>query len=293
MEGAAGDYHLTFSPCRELVGYLIHIDQVSPRILDHFRDPECDSAVHGGRRAESCFKDVSIPVKAGDRLGTVTKASQVEGSSLASFDFGVYDRRNPLPYANPARYEGEHEFLYGACPLDYFAPSVRAELQGRIGHKITREGKGFVPRMAPPVCGEIELDEAGTAQGNWFLKGAPPIHSEDNHLALVHDVIETMRATFSVGRAGLKISDYEEGNGVYYFDPVNSGKVNRHFRQVRSDGVVYCYEPSRFLYRNERTNSIFLVQLTSPMTLRIEEGRSPSCGNGPWEFSGNFSDFER
>ena len=89
----------------------------------------------------------------------------------------------------------------------------------------------------------------------------------------------------SMGSSGLS-------SGLYLFDPASSGVVNRDFKDVTADGVVYCYE-TRDRFETEPLPFVILVQLTSPTTVRAERQDAASCGSGPWQFSSAYTDFER
>ena len=76
--------------------------------------------------------------------------------------------------------------------------------------------------------------------------------------------------------------------GQYFFLPAASGHVNLDFNRVASDGTVYCYDSFQNLL-----NSIILLQLPTPTTLRMEHQNAATCGSGPWAFTSNSVSFER
>ncbi len=91
---------------------------------------------------------------------------------------------------------------------------------------------------------------------------------------------------------GVSMADSGLSSGLYYFDPASSGLVNREFKDVAADEAIYCYE-TRDRFGSEPLPFIILVQLTSPTTVRSERQDAASCGSGPWEFSSEYTDFER
>ena len=145
---------------------------------------------------------------------------------------------------------------------------------------------GQTLRTIEPLCGEVEQDEPGTAQGNWFPLGNPRQH-EDDDIALVHDNFDPRIPVMSVGNSveGLHSAPYR-------FNASASGKVNRDFKDVTPNGGVYCYESLTSRYSRDPVG-IVLIQLTSATGLRIEKQDAKSCGSGPWVFGSNYADFER
>ncbi|MFL6621286.1 MAG: hypothetical protein ACJ8NR_01510 [Sulfurifustis sp.] len=243
----------------------------------------CQSYSTGGRSFENCNYTVKAPFASGDSVGTVGGTPGVY-----AWDFGVHDaRRTPIVYANPSRYDTHPSGLdsfHVACPLDYFDAAKRSVLQSFLGD-------GTTPRTIAPVCGTIEQDIAGTAQGNWFHPGSPT-HPEDPHLALVHDNVMPNLGVFSVGTSVATLA-----SGVYYFAPTTSGWTNLDF-SLATPGVVYCYENLRNgRYAAAIPNTVILAQLTSATTLQIEKRTATSCAalgsEAGWGMSPSASSFER
>ncbi|MBI2084224.1 MAG: hypothetical protein HYT70_01240 [Candidatus Aenigmarchaeota archaeon] len=267
------DYKMDFSACEEVKGYFIHLASLSEKLMQSFGQPSnCKEYETGGINYKNCEKSFfSSPIllKAGEPLGTVG------GSS----DFGLADLRTPeLSYANRNRWYDEP--LHRVCPLDYFIPDVKSNLYSLLGNSDMR-------RIVEPLCGEVNQDVEGTAQGVWFAKGTKETYPEDSHIALAHDNINPVKGVFSVGTSVPNLQV-----GTYYFNPKNSGFVDREFKDVNADGNVYCYEPrdgfsdSRFLF-------VILIQLKNPTSLVIEKQDLSSCGSGPWLFGSSYAEFER
>ncbi|PKB83194.1 MAG: hypothetical protein BZY88_02550 [SAR202 cluster bacterium Io17-Chloro-G9] len=222
-----------------------------------------------------------IELQAGEVIGFAG------GEGHLAMDFGAFDGRvPPLGFANPARFWSDPLGLdpyHMVCPIDYYAPEIRDQLRGRLG-----EFTGQRPRTVEPICGEVEQDELGTAQGTWYRRGTLG-PSESPHLALVHDNVDPSLGVFSFGTSvpGL-------GPGVYFFHPQTSGRINLDFSRVAADGSVYCY--ASLFGRSGRPVSptrTILIQLTSETTLRIETQDAAECGPGPWGFQSDLADFER
>jgi hypothetical protein len=274
------DYDIHFSPCQELGAFFIHVASLSEKLEESFSPPfdQCHDQSTGDFNYEYCLKTVNVKLAAGEYIGTAG-GNQYQNA----LDLGVYDlRTDPQPYANPDRWT--ERTLHIVCPLDYFTTDVRDALRAKLG---SHDGTGS--RITSPICGEVEQDEPGTAQGVWFVKGATRTYPEDPHLSLVHDNVEPSIGAFSVGisMAGSGLS-----SGIYYFDPASSGLVDRDFKDVTADGAIYCYE-TRDRFGDAPLPFVILAQLTSPTTLRMERWDSASCGNGPWQFGSAYTDFER
>lgn len=273
------DYQCHFACCEGVTGYLLHLDSLSAEImaaLGAFDESRCETYYTGGRGYRNCDKAVRIPVPAGALLGT---AGGNPGQN--ALDFGLVDSRvPPHAYANPDRVAGWAEsrsWLHAVCPLDYFADAVKWALESRLG-----SGDGLRARTAAPPCGETAQDVPGTAQGLWFMPGAPSPSPEDLHLALVYDNVDPSVPVFSVGTSipGLDA-------GVYSFVPEDSGPVNRDFSEV-VPGAVY-----RYCGLEQAEGVVILLQLPSPTTLKIEALSGNGCDGESWAFSLNAVLFER
>ncbi len=270
------DYSISFSPCKDFKGYFGHMTSISQKLKDSLA-PSYDSKEEyttGGKQHRNYRKQVNISVKAGEKIGTA--GGRVGQNAL---DFGTIDYRTfPLAYANPSRWY--KEILHAVCPIDYFVPDVRKDLENKLG-----DGAG-TRRSIQPICGEVEQDEPGTAQGVWFPKGTKETYPEDRGLSLVHDNIDPSKAAFSVGTSS------NIPSGLYYFRPENAGTINRDFRDVKADGKIYCFEP-RDRFNDSPLSFVIILQMTSNTTLRVERKDQTGCGRTSWEFGPSAADFER
>ncbi len=283
------DYSLRFQPCKQFGGYFHHVQQLSENLLIRtgpFEGSGCDTYSDG---SIVCRKHVMIEMEAGEIIGVNEEKENL------GLDFGAMDSRvPPLAYANPARYWSSPSGLDPhplVCVIDYYSPDVRDQLRGRLGGN---GGQAF--RTVEPICGEVEQDEPGTAQGNWFLRGTvgtPPL-PYTTHLALVRDNIDPLLGAFSVGAPVPGLGPFTEN-----FAPQTSGgRVNLDFSQVTADGNIYCYDSWHNRSGEPVTHTqprIVLIQLTGATTLRIEKQdvAESECGTGPWAFQANYVDFER
>lgn len=171
-----------------------------------------------------------------------------------------------MAYANPSRYNQRHV----VCPFDLFVGSLRDSFRPRFGRTGT-------PRTIPPVCGTVMQDQAGTAQGNWFVgdvsAGSPEGWSKS--LALVHDNFDPGQAVVSFGGNG--------GNAFKLdFTPTSSGTVNREFSGITPGTEVYCFESASQQGQQTSTQSPSqparraVIRLMSPTRL-LFEAQTGSC----------------
>lgn len=261
------DYDLTLAACDGLTfrfGHLASIDPGVEALLGGAAD--CRTYSTGGQSYRSCTRTARIEVAAGTPLGTAGG----NPGQLAMDLWAVDLRKPPLPFANPASWIGDT--LHARCPLDYFEAGAGAALASRLG-----DYSGTAQRTAPPVCGEVEQDEPGTAQGAWRRVGAPDL-PEDPHVALVHDNVDPSRPVFSIGTSFPGF-----GPGVFGFVPQGSGRVDRDFRDVGPDGAAWCWNVG---------GRRLVAVLDSATALRLEP-QSGACDAGPWSLGAGAVSFRR
>lgn len=266
------DYTVRFRPCEDFYNFFMHMSGLSADLEAAYNAVEstsdnCNEYSAGGENFRICTKDVRYKFVAGEIVGTGGG-----NTGQHALDWGAYDTRTAITgVANQSRWW--EQMLNNVCPLDYFPDALKNSLKSLVGYYDER-------RTVEPICGTINQDVSGTAQGRWFLTGtALTGWQEDHQLALIHEPVDFTQGLFSVGDSVTTLS-----TGKYEFTPVDSGYVNRDFDQVISDGQVYCYDTD---------NGVILMQLTADTTLRIESQELGSCGSGPWSFTTNYTDFER
>jgi hypothetical protein len=263
------DYMIHFSPCKEVVGYFIHLSSLSEE-LESILEPfdYCNEYSSGEHDYKNCWKDVDHTLSAGDLIGTA--------GMRGPLDLGVYDYRTTHEYANPLRWEAHDRSIKTVCPVDYFTQDVADILEPMFG---STDGE---TKSEEPACGTIYQDIAGTAQGIWFTVDLPEdslyTFPEDPHLALVHDAVQKKRGILSVGTSGKDLPV-----GKYFFWPEATGKVNRDFGDILP-GDVYCFETEGD-WNNKRDDFTIILELVDDTNLKIEKRSSINCGSGPWSFS--------
>jgi len=257
-QGEGTDYTVRFALCDELRGYFHHMGTVDPAILDRTgRFRHCETYSTADQTITRCEASPNLWVEAGTTLGTV--------GFYGTLDFGLDDRRRELSFANPERFT---EFLWAACPFDYYRDPPRADLEALLG-----AWDGSERRTAEPVCGQVAWDIPGYASGSWVLADAPPdAFVEEYGVALVRDNVDPTRGAFSLGNVGT-LAD----GSVLHFAPETSGVVNRRFEDVRAGAGVHCYD-------GWGGGGHMLIEMVDEATLRLEFFGSGSCGFGPWSF---------
>lgn len=252
------DYEISFTPCRDVTGYFIHLDSLSPKLKEAYKEADnddCTTLETGLGAMEDCFINMSVTVEEGEKIGTANW--RAEGFAL---DFGLVDERIKAPYvAGADRRAGDFESV--VCPIDYFADDLKKQLYRKVGGQDRR-------RTVEPICGTVHQDIEGKAQGAWFSANKEEGHSEMMYLALVHDNIDGSKSAISMG-SGLQSLGVE--SHTFYFESKATGKVNRDFKDVGPDGKVYCYEFPLDL------NYTFLFQVLDNKTLLAGKGDGSRC----------------
>jgi hypothetical protein len=223
---------------------------------------------------EACDTDgVDVELAAGETIGTVGSAS------AGAFDLGLYDSKQQNYFVNPGRYSGLTRTAI--CPYEPFPEDLRNQLYARLrSESVPASGEA-------PVCGSMSVDVAGTAQGVWVLQSNPvnQMGDETNFLVLApHPMRPQSRQTFSAGPSAIAASSGTPQLALY---PVQSaGRVNRAFREVHADGLIYCYAyeapapiHSYFVRLAPEGDVLTIQKLTHPA------GATP-CNNDPstWSF---------
>ncbi len=241
-----------------------HIGPLSDRLesLIDSADPMwCNEYSTGAFAVNGCEYSPGWKVEAGEFLAYTS-------GRAAAFDFGA---STGIP---------DHGERVPSCPLDLYDDQTRKTFESRLGD-------GEIMRTAAPVCGVVNQDLPGTAQGRWYqtLDRHP---QEDNNVALVHDNFDPAIPVFSIGKSvpGLQ-------SNAYRFVHTDTGSVNRDFADVTPGSGVICYEGLADRWGSEFTGMLLLVEMTDENTLRIEAVQQSSCGGGPWTLSSDAATYLR
>ncbi len=263
------DYSISFKPCSQYRAYFGHIQSLSTDLqsqLEQKSSGSCNTYTTGGKDYRYCTYSMEHYVPADTVIGT---AGGTAGQW--ALDFGARDKRIPaLQWANQTRWEnGAGDAIYTACVSNAYEPTLKTELESRFGYSGNY-------RSEPPVCGTIEQDLAGTAQGVWFLASADSnrVFPEDPHVALVHDKIDPSVGVLSIG------TSLPEASGAHSFTPASSGLVNREFSEISgNDAGIYCYALTG--------NSAVLLQLVDDTSLKLEFKEIDCDVDTPFSFTGS------
>jgi len=255
------DRGIRFALCKDVFGYFGHLSTLSEEIREAVKDIDCASWYTESN--DLCSRELQYKVKAGTVLGTV-------GAHHGQVDFGAYDYRTMLDYANPSRYgipyfieQGKVKGWSVVCPIELYDDPLRQQLYDKVSGGID------------PTCGEVMQDIKGTLQGNWFIGEVEG--DWENSIAFVHDNRNPSKILISIDGG---FTD----PGKYEFVPMTTGFFNREFSDVTADGNIYCYEgedPNRI--GEEKPKGKIIVELVSDTELQIEY-QSNSC-SGNFEFN--------
>jgi hypothetical protein len=243
------DFGMRFALCNDVIGYFLHIQELTPEIKALFNQEDCwstdNSHASEDQQYTYCNTAVDYPIEAGTLIG------MVGSETVKSFDFGLEDYRTELDYANLDRYTPTS--LAISCPLDYFANPVKGELYAEI------------KRELEPLCGHVAQDIPGTIQGNWY-QGEDTSFADPStwhkQLALIEYNLDPSKSVISIGGV---FAD----TGTWIFEPKTSGQVNRVFADVIVDGKVYCYTGTG-QYGLRKQDGKILVQLVNDVEIKLE-----------------------
>ncbi|TVR17247.1 MAG: hypothetical protein EA391_05380 [Balneolaceae bacterium] len=226
------DYTIVFEieGCRSITGNLEHMDFLIPELENELSGARCSSYSTESETIQSCQKSVNIRKTSGEILGQA-------GGFLGALDFDMYNRNHRNEFVNQGRlHDG---FRHAICPQTLFAEPLRSVLLGKVG-------RGGVWRTAEPVCGTMEIDVAGTAQGLWVIDGRDVTLSGETHdlffsLAL-DDILPHKYSVLVTAHEMFMIDGI--GAAVIGFEMEQTGRINIKFSNIPNDGTIYCYIPA-------------------------------------------------
>jgi len=272
------DYTIYFSPCQEVEARFYHIQALEPKLAEGTKMNFQDQFSYEERGLTVRVREAkfTLPLRSGEVMGWAGGADRRQ-----AFDWGMVDARSkPLVFANSLIEESK--MAYTVCPLNYYPAAQQKELQ-------TYLGDGEKKRSDDPLCGRIDQDVVGSLQGRWRAEKMEQTMTEDQHVALVHDVLEPQRPVISMGtslrKSGLKA-------GLYYFKPKETGYVNRDFSRATEHGQVFCYQGLQD-NQGQTIQRILLVELVDDKSLKMEARPGFSCASNNYTFSDRKTVFER
>ena len=268
VAGVTTDYTIEFSVCSKVKGKFGHANNLSTYLSDligefgaEYGDSE-DSYEIDGRIYTKYVKNLRLKISAGQLLGRA-------GLGGSGYDFWLKDSRVKLEWVNS---DISRSYANTVCPIAYFTDDLKnsqlALLKYWDGTPVDPSG----------YCGKIDFDVENTAQGVWAREGFGGHDAEEYGLALVYSNFNASKGAFSVGNAENPSWDKR----TYYFNPEDSGYLNRNFSQVTYDNNVYYYICDYFgngidvykvlLLKMTANNELLLqfVESTSPLTSNLQ-----------------------
>lgn len=247
----SNDYSIDFSPCKDVQAKFGHVTKISDKLKNVLDKNQSNCQTKHPRPEDDytyCQYDLNEKITVGEELG------EAGGGTSTGLDFWAIDLRAPeLEYANLKRYSSYQ--LHTVCPVDLFEKSQKDILSSKFGRYEKK-------RIVEPLCGEINQDVAGTAQGNWTTADGMIDRPESwsKALALVHDNVDPGIGIVSIGGT--------IGNPTkIQFSPTSSGTTNRDFNQVKDD-QIYCYGGQ---------SGRVLIQMIDSSKLKVEY-QNEDCG---------------
>ncbi|TVQ01805.1 MAG: hypothetical protein EA359_13340 [Balneolaceae bacterium] len=225
------DYTIVFEidGCRSISGNMEHMDFLIPELENELSGARCETYSTESETVQSCLKRVKIKKQSGDILGQA-------GGFVGALDFDLFDRNHRNEFVNQNRLRDG--FRQAICPQALFIEPLKNILLRKVG-------RGGIWRTAEPVCGTMEIDINGTAQGLWVLDGRDVSLSGDTYnlffsLAL-DDIMPQKYVVLVTAHEKFRISD--AGSVVIGFETEPAGRINRNFADLPADGSIYCYMP--------------------------------------------------
>lgn len=272
------DYSIYFKPCREAEAAFYHVKTLSSTLMSQLEGKlNLVRAGATGQHTQSRFEvKTDINLRTGELIG---KAGGTFRSQ--ALDYRMVDERiDSLTYANPDRWQKAQQHI--VCPFDYYTESLKGQFMKLMGD-------GTKSRSESPLCGRIDQDIKGAAQGAWFAENTKETYPEDRHLSLVHDDIDPSKPVFSVGTS-MEKSGFVAGK--YYFDKKSTGVVNRDFNEVNERGKIYCYQGLIGKW-GDKLSKVVMLELVDDNTLWMETRVGLSCVGIDRAFSDRMTVFER
>ncbi len=267
------DYNVILQPYDSITVMFFHVSTLNSAVFgdtSDFSSWYLDSEyTTGGETYRTWTKEYDVDVKAGDLLGTAGG-----NPGQWALDLGVYDDNYyPQMVANPNRWENAN-CIHAICPLSLYESGPVLDALLALVDRDEVEGEEL-------PCGSIMQDIPGTAQGCWFLFGITETYPEDPHLALVHSNIHPARAVLSVGNSILNLMSH-----AYDFVPLDTGFLNRDFKDITPDGHIYGFQVYGF-------QGIIIISMLDSDTLYIEALPDASEDPASWSFSSDKAVFVR
>lgn len=269
----ASDYTVEYRVCREVTGYFGHVTTLSASFPTASIDwGECEQYSTVDETVQNCFaRPDGIMLAPGEVIGTAGMSNTVLG-----LDVGLLDARVTNTFVSPHRFPDP--WLRAICAWDQFD----AASQTLLYSKLLDPSRPLTLASGTPRCGTMNVDVAGSAKGVWAEQGVSGTvaGNETRYITLAdYPYRPQENLTLSLGPATL-------GATVAVVPRLTSGRANRAFEHLTTDGVIHCYGPGL-----AQPLLSWFVALGANATLSIERrphasGASPCLADpSTWSFS--------
>lgn len=191
---ASEDHRLIITHNCQYVSIFIHVHALSDALNKALGQP----------LAPNTSKQVSIELKAGDKLGSIG------GNPV---DWSLMDAKHKLSgFVTPSLYSGEPWKIHVIDPTSVYS--------GDVKQQFTQKSL----RSTEPYGGKIDYDKKGALIGNWFQDGTNGYSGKatqhgssrywDGHLAIVPDYIDPTATVVSMGNWQGKAGQYIARNAT-------------------------------------------------------------------------------
>ncbi len=266
------DFTAEFQVCKQVSGWFGHLTTLSEFIPVANGWTDCSRYSTAIETVETCrAKLENVSLAAGQALGT---SGLSKALGLMGLDFGLLDSRVNNGYVADWRHPDPSR--HAICAWDKFESSVRAQLFA----KLSDPSRPSTVAAGEPRCGTMKVDVAGTLKGVWALPSetSPLAGNETAYITLANYPYRPEdQLALSLGPVslGATVAVVARGPGT--------GRVNRPFEQVTSDGQIYCYGPE-----TQRPQVSWLITMTGPSALsirKVENSSSNICADPPSTWS--------
>jgi len=230
-----------------------------------------------------CSYSINLKVRAGEQIGYVQRKLKSNGEFEFPFEIWAADYNKPVPdNIDWSYYDNDSRYAHIMCPFDLYTGNLKQQFYDKLGGIDQKNNKDektgnqlevvstFKQRTIEPICGTVNQNLIGTAQGMWFGKGWKDrkdknIPENSKQFSFLHWNIDPTYA--EIGNAG-EISGGQSGQ--LQFIAKHYGTIDREPSEVKADGQIYCYNYNVNQNWQESSGSKILAQLVDDNHLKLE-----------------------
>lgn len=242
--------------------------------------PDCKYGIvkpgHTGGPEGQCYYNVKYKVKSGEEIGWVQAIRNGQNLDLP-FEIWAANYNKPARSDVNWNFYNDDRYAHSMCTFDLYSGGLKRQFYAKFGRTVVLgEDKQkhfvFVQRTIEPICGQVNQDIVGTVQGMWYAGSSSEkeLEFQGKGLAFLHNNIDPTQGEISIG------GNFTKQAGVIMFKPTHLGNVDREPSEVKSDGMIYCYNSGQGGWS---IDGKILVQLINNHHLRVEH-LAGSCGEG-------------